>query len=33
MSKEMKAWIENFAEVEALINDLDLEFCGEADEK
>ena len=32
MSKEMKAWIENFAEIEALINDLDLEFCGDSAE-
>ena len=26
MSKEVKNWIENFAELEALIDDLDLEF-------
>lgn len=29
MSKEIKNWIENFAEVEELINDLDLEFIAE----
>ena len=31
MSKEIKKWIENFAEVEELINDLDLEFIAELD--
>lgn len=31
MSKEIKNWIENFAEVEELINDLDLEFIAELD--
>jgi hypothetical protein len=31
MSKEIKNWIENFAEVEELINDLELEFIAELD--
>ena len=28
MSKEIKTWIENYSEIENLINDLDLEFDG-----
>ena len=28
MPKELKNWIENSAEIEALILDLDLEFAG-----
>ena len=28
MPKELKTWIENSAEIEALILDLDLEFTG-----
>ena len=31
MSKEIKNWIENFAEVEELIRDLELEFVAEMD--
>lgn len=31
MSKEIKSWIENSAEVEELINDLGLEFIAELD--
>ncbi len=27
MSKEVKNWIENYAEIENLIEDLGLEFC------
>ena len=29
MSKEIKSWIANYAEIENLIKDLDLEFEGE----
>lgn len=28
MSKEIKLWIENYSEIENLINDLELEFDG-----
>lgn len=28
MSKEIKLWIENYSEIENLIDDLDLEFEG-----
>ena len=28
MSKELKLWIENYSEIENLIDDLDLEFEG-----
>ena len=28
MSKEVKNWIENFSEIENLIEDLELEFTG-----
>lgn len=28
MPKEFKNWIDNFSEIEALIDDLDLEFTG-----
>ncbi len=31
MSKEVKNWIENSAEIEALIGELDLEFICELD--
>jgi len=28
MPKEFKNWMENFSEIEALVDDLDLEFTG-----
>lgn len=28
MPKEFKNWIDNYSEIEALIDDLDLEFTG-----